>query len=163
MLGEEPLDLPERTLDTTAVVDAAAGDLAEAGLEERDLPGAAHAAEHVDRAAPAVRHLRPLGHRRRVDRAAPGHRAAHRLRLRRAPGRGGFAERGFHAAADWLTATRQAISSCRCDDGCPSCVQSPKCGNGNNPLDKHVAVQLLDVLLAGCPGSGLDAAERGTR
>ena len=63
------------------------------------------------------------------------------------PGGAGFAERGYQAPRDWLAATREAIAACECDDGCPSCVQSPKCGNGNNPLDKDAAVTLIDVLL----------------
>ena len=65
------------------------------------------------------------------------------------PGGAGFAERGFAAAQPWLTATRDAIVACRCEDGCPSCVQSPKCGNANNPLNKWAAVSLLTALLAG--------------
>jgi DEAD/DEAH box helicase domain-containing protein len=75
------------------------------------------------------------------------HRRADRLRLRRAPGGAGFAERAFHAARDWLSATRTAIADCRCDTGCPSCVQSPKCGNGNEPLHKRGAVRTLDSVL----------------
>ena len=67
------------------------------------------------------------------------------------PGGAGFAERGYAAAARWLRATRDAIASCACAEGCPSCVQSPKCGNQNNPLDKAGAVVLLDLLLAGAP------------
>ena len=85
ILGDEPLDLPPRTLRTRAVwwtlPASAVAALAEDGL---DLGGAAHAAEHaVHRPAAAVRHLRPLGHRRRLHRAPRRHRAAHRLRLRR--------------------------------------------------------------------------------
>jgi len=153
VLGEEPLDLPERTLSTKAVWwTLPQATIEAAGLDARDLPGAAHAAEHASIG------LLPLfatcdrwdigGVSTAVhpDTGQPtvfvydGH-----------PGGAGFAERGFHAAAAWLTATREAISSCRCDDGCPSCVQSPKCGNGNHPLDKRAALVLLDVLLSGCP------------
>ena len=64
-----------------------------------------------------------------------------------AAARAGFAERGFHAAGPWLGATRDAILACTCTEGCPSCIQSPKCGNQNNPLDKAGAAALLDVLL----------------
>jgi DEAD/DEAH box helicase domain-containing protein len=69
------------------------------------------------------------------------------------PGGAGFADRGYRAAARWLRTTRDAIAGCPCEDGCPSCVQSPKCGNGNSPLHKAGAVRLLDVLLAGAPAA----------
>ncbi len=62
-------------------------------------------------------------------------------------GGAGFAERGYANAVEWLTATRDAIAACECDHGCPSCIQSPKCGNGNEPLDKQGAIHLLNILL----------------
>lgn len=151
VLGEEPLDLPPRSLRTTgvwwSVPDAA---LEEAGLAAADLPGAAHAAEHCSIG------LLPLF--ATCDRWDIGgvstalHPDTGRLTVfvyDGHPGGAGFAERGFRAARSWLTATRDAIRSCGCDDGCPSCIQSPKCGNGNNPLDKVGAVALLDLLLGG--------------
>ena len=64
------------------------------------------------------------------------------------PGGAGFADRGYAALVPWLAATREAIFSCECSAGCPSCVQSPKCGNGNEPLDKAGAVAVLDAVLA---------------
>ncbi|MGH3470000.1 MAG: Zn-binding domain-containing protein, partial [Thermocrispum sp.] len=72
------------------------------------------------------------------------------------PGGAGFAERGHAALVPWLAATREAIVSCECPAGCPSCVQSPKCGNGNEPLDKAGAVAVLDTVLdaVGRGGSG---------
>jgi DEAD/DEAH box helicase domain-containing protein len=73
------------------------------------------------------------------------------------PGGAGFADRGFAALVPWLAATREAIFSCECSAGCPSCVQSPKCGNGNEPLDKAGAVAVLDVVLAAiAEGDGVD-------
>ncbi len=149
VLGEEPLDLPERVLETTAVWWTLPPDvLEEAGLATADLPGSAHAAEHASIG------LLPLF--ATCDRWDIGgvstalHPDTGTLTVfvyDGHPGGAGFSERGFHAAQEWLTATRDAIASCRCEDGCPSCVQSPKCGNGNNPLDKAGAVALLDVLL----------------
>ena len=68
------------------------------------------------------------------------------------PGGAGFAERGHAVLERWLAATRTAVGDCECRTGCPSCVQSPKCGNGNVPLDKAGAVVLLDVVLRALRG-----------
>jgi DEAD/DEAH box helicase domain-containing protein len=62
-------------------------------------------------------------------------------------GGAGVAELGFEVADRHLAATRDVIASCGCDIGCPSCVQSPKCGNGNEPLDKVGALALLRTIL----------------
>jgi len=149
LLGEIPLDLPPRHLVTRAVwwtlSEEAAGALAGAGV---DLGGAAHAAEHASIG------LLPLF--ATCDRwdiggvSAARHPATGKLTVFVYDGHdggAGFAERGFAAAAEWLRATRQAIAGCDCEAGCPSCVQSPKCGNGNHPLSKRGAVALLDALL----------------
>ncbi len=150
VIGEVPLDLPATSLSTTAVWWTVPADvLAGAGLDPADLPGAAHAAEHC-----AIGLLPLVATCDRWD--IGGVSTAHHPDTGELtvfvhdgqPGGGGFAERGFRAARRWLEATRETIASCACEQGCPSCVQSPKCGNQNNPLDKARAGRLLDVLLA---------------
>jgi DEAD/DEAH box helicase domain-containing protein len=150
-LGEEVLDLPPRALRTRAVWwTISAGqreDLLRRGV---DLAGAAHAAEHT-----AIG-LLPLF--AACDRMDIGGVSADLLAATGLltvfvydgnEGGAGFAERGFAMATAWLTATAEAILSCECQAGCPSCVQSPKCGTGNEPLAKGGALLLLETLLAG--------------
>nr|WP_255622673.1 DEAD/DEAH box helicase [Tessaracoccus sp. OS52] len=62
-------------------------------------------------------------------------------------GGSGFAARGFEVVDGWLAATLERLETCDCDDGCPACVVSPKCGNANQVLDKADARALLRALL----------------
>ena len=64
------------------------------------------------------------------------------------PGGAGVAELGYEAADAHLATTLDVLVACGCDRGCPSCVQSPKCGNWNEPLDKAGAIRLLRAVLA---------------
>jgi DEAD/DEAH box helicase domain-containing protein len=63
------------------------------------------------------------------------------------PGGAGLAERAFAELTELLTRTRELIEACPCETGCPACIQSPRCGNGNKPLDKAAALTVLRVLL----------------
>jgi DEAD/DEAH box helicase domain-containing protein len=150
LIGEEVLDLPSRTLRTRAVwwtiSSGQRAALAGAGV---DLPGAAHAAEH------AAIGLLPLV--AACDRwdvggvSADLHPETGLLTIFVYDGHdggAGFAERGYAAAPQWVRATALAIAGCECSAGCPSCIQSPKCGNGNQPLSKQGSLALLDRLLA---------------
>ncbi len=59
------------------------------------------------------------------------------------PGGAGLTRQAFKKARDLLESTFQAIARCECQNGCPSCVHSPKCGSGNRPIDKDCALFLL--------------------
>ncbi|WAC92039.1 DEAD/DEAH box helicase [Mycobacterium sp. Aquia_213] len=146
------LDMPEHVLETTAVMYTITPEaLAHNGIDATRIPGSLHAAEH------AAIGLLPLV--ASCDRGDIGGMSSALGPLGGPsvfvydgyPGGAGFAERGFRQARTWLSATAAAIEACECPRGCPSCVQSPKCGNGNDPLDKTGAVQVLRLVLAELP------------
>ncbi|HEX3812181.1 MAG TPA: DEAD/DEAH box helicase [Mycobacteriales bacterium] len=151
VLDETPLDLPARQLRTRAVwYTVAEAAIERAGLGQADIPGAAHAAEHA-----AIGMLPLVATCDRWDIGGVSTALHEDTGLATVfvydghPGGAGFADRGYEAVLTWLTATRDAVAACECESGCPSCVQSPKCGNGNEPLDKTGAVRLLNVVLDG--------------
>ncbi len=144
-----PVELPEQTLRTRAVwyvlEDTALG---RTDLPAARVPGALHAAEH---AAIGLLPLFAMCDRWDIGGMStalhPDTGAATVFVHDGQPGGAGFADRGFAALTEWLAATRHLIDECPCRSGCPSCIQSPKCGNGNAPLDKAGAVRVLDVVL----------------
>ncbi|MCO1578933.1 DEAD/DEAH box helicase [Crossiella sp. SN42] len=158
VIDRVPLDLPAQSLSTRAVWYTVSDELLRssapggAGLDPARIPGALHAAEHA-----AIGLLPLFATCDRWD--IGGVSTALHADTGEAtvfvhdghPGGAGFADRGFAAVVPWLIATREAIAACECPAGCPSCVQSPKCGNGNEPLDKAGAVAVLDAVLGVLP------------
>jgi DEAD/DEAH box helicase domain-containing protein len=149
IIDEIPLPLPPQHLETRAVwwtVPPAA--IAGARVSQAELPGAVHAAEHAA--------IGLLGLVATCDRwdvggvSTPMHPDTGATTIfvyDGYPGGAGITERGFRSADRWLRATLEAIRGCPCPHGCPSCVQSPKCGNGNEPLNKRAAAALLATIL----------------
>ena len=149
-LGHEELDLPTQHLSTRAVwytIDPAV--LAAAEVGPAGGPGTLHAVEHC---AIGMLPLFTICDRWDVG----GVSTMHQSDTGRPtiaiydgyPGGAGIADLGYEAADRHLHTTLDALRSCGCPDGCPSCVQSPKCGNFNEPLDKAGAIRLLEVILA---------------
>ena len=143
------LEMPENVLPTTAAMYTITADaLTDKGIELPRIPGSLHAAEH------AAIGLLPLvascdrGDIGGMSTAIGPDGLPSVFVYDGYPGGAGFAERGFRRARTWLGATAAAIEACECPSGCPSCVQSPKCGNGNDPLDKAGAVLVLRLVLA---------------
>ncbi len=151
LIGEEPLDLPPINFPTVAlwfgVPPNAIGAIAEKGL---DFAGGLHAAEH---AAIGILPLFALCDRNDIGGVStavhPDTGQAQIFIYDAYPGGIGIAEKGYEMIEDLWQATRNVIAECPCEDGCPSCVQSPKCGNNNKPLDKAAALMILNELQSG--------------
>lgn len=153
ILDSVELDMPPQTLSTRAVMYTIEPEALEtAGVSAGRFPGALHAAEHA-----AIGLLPLVATCDRWDIGGLSTNLHPDTDLPTVfvydgyPGGAGFADRGHEAFDIWIRATRDAVSGCACESGCPSCVQSPKCGNGNDPLDKDGAVKVLNLILRALP------------
>jgi len=150
VLGEEPLDLPPQIFQTVGLwfdlLETAEQKLVEQNL---DFAGGIHATEH---AAIGLLPLFALCDRNDIGGlSTPLHPDTGRAQIfiyDAHPGGVGIAEKGFDIIGELWQYTKIAVEECPCEDGCPSCIQSPKCGNNNKPLDKKAAVILLEGLLS---------------
>jgi DEAD/DEAH box helicase domain-containing protein len=151
VIGDEPLDLPTIRFNTVAlwfdIPPCAIARIAEKG---RDFAGGLHATEH---AAIGILPLFALCDRNDIGGVStPMHPDTGRAQVfiyDAYPGGIGIAEKGYDMITELWEATLKVITECPCEDGCPSCVQSPKCGNNNKPLDKAAAKVILEELQGG--------------
>lgn len=149
-IGQHSLTMPKFSLETEALWLELPEDLA--GMVEkhgRDFNGGIHAIEH---AIIAMYPLHLLADRNDVGGVSTPEHAD--LENRSGifvydghAGGVGYAEAGYGRIAEMLEVTLKAIESCPCRGGCPSCIQSPKCGNNNSPLDKDAAIMILRKML----------------
>jgi DEAD/DEAH box helicase domain-containing protein len=149
VIGEEPLDLPPQHFPTVALwFDVPPGIAPRLAKDQLDFAGGLHAVEH---AAIAILPLFALCDRNDIGGVStPLHPDTGRPQVfiyDAYPGGIGIAEKGFDLVDELWQTTLRAIKECPCEDGCPSCIQSPKCGNNNKPLDKKAAQILLEGLL----------------
>ncbi len=149
VIGEEPLDLPPQHFPTVALwFDLPSRAVDKLAKAQSDLAGGLHAAEH---AAISILPLFALCDRNDIGGVStPLHPDTGRAQIfiyDAYPGGIGIAEKGFDLVGELWQTTLKAITECPCHDGCPSCIQSPKCGNNNKPLDKKAAQMLLEGLL----------------
>jgi DEAD/DEAH box helicase domain-containing protein len=156
VIGEEPLDLPPITFPTVALwFDIPAGAVSRIAQRNLDFAGGLHAAEH---ASIGILPLFALCDRNDIGGVStPLHADTGRAGIfiyDAYPGGIGIAEKGYEMIKDLWEATLNVIAECPCEDGCPSCVQSPKCGNNNKPLDKAAARVILEELMNCHSGGG---------
>ena len=150
VIGEEALDLPPLSFDTVALwfdlPSDAVAKIEELGL---DFAGGLHAVEH---AAIGILPLFALCDRNDIGGVStPLHPDTGRAQIfiyDACPGGTGIAEKGFDTIRELWQAALRVIAECPCQEGCPSCIQSPKCGNNNKPLDKKAAIIILQGLLS---------------
>ncbi|WP_277542117.1 DEAD/DEAH box helicase [Haloarcula laminariae] len=169
VLGQRPLDLPETSLETKAMYytvpddlqseilagaygeadEAAPGgtDAATDGGAAGDFPGAIHAAEHAMISMFPFEYLCDRGDIGGLSTPEHPHTGEPTIFIYDGyPGGIGLNRAAYRDVAPLMQTTLSMLRSCDCESGCPACVQSPHCGNANDPLDKGGAIHLLDGL-----------------
>jgi DEAD/DEAH box helicase domain-containing protein len=149
VIGEESLDLPPQSFETVAFWFGIPTRIQEMIRRQGlDLAGGLHAAEH---ASIAMLPLFALCDRNDIGGVStplhPDTGNAEIFIYDAHPGGVGIAEKGFELVEQLWRETAKLIGECPCEEGCPSCVQSPKCGNNNQPLDKKAAQVILERLI----------------
>jgi DEAD/DEAH box helicase domain-containing protein len=150
VLARVDLDYPPQSYDTKALWwDIPPELMRRMEREGCDVAGALHAAEH---ACIGILPLFAMCDRWDIGGlSTPLHVDTHKPQIfiyDGFPGGVGISEKGYNIIESLWRATLEAIEACPCEFGCPSCIQSPKCGNNNEPLDKRGAILLLRGLLA---------------
>jgi DEAD/DEAH box helicase domain-containing protein len=165
LIGTEVLDLPRQDLLTRAFWYVIPEDvLRRAAIDPSRVPGTVHAAEHAGIAMLPLFFICDRWDLGGVSIAYHPQTGDATIFIYDAhAGGAGNAELGYGQGSGHMRATLEAITACPCEAGCPSCVQSPKCGNWNDPLDKDGAAAMLRVILAGAgdhdgPGGPAGAA-----
>ena len=149
ILEERALDLPPESYDTQATWLTLAEEARTAGIAPGDVPSGMHALEHT-----MIGLLPAFVLCERADVGGVSYPLHPQLGVPAlfvydgAPGGVGYAAAGAHVMTRWLEAARERLTSSPCRTGCPRCVLSPKCGNGNQYLDKAAAARLATALLA---------------
>jgi DEAD/DEAH box helicase domain-containing protein len=149
LIGEYPLELPSRVFETKGFWFYINDDIKRDVINSSyDFNGSIHALEHLligifpliaicDR-----RDLGGLSHPIHPDTDRPT------IFIYDAYPNGiGFSKKGFDYIEKLLSYGYDVINNCKCEDGCPSCIYSPKCGNKNKPLDKKGAILILERIL----------------
>jgi len=153
LMGVFPLDLPPQTFETIGFwieIEPALKDFVDTkGLH---FMGGIHAIEH---AAIGIFPLFALCDRNDIGGICyPFHPQVGKSAIfiyDAYPGGVGLSQRGFEVVLELLEKTMDHVKSCECEEGCPSCIHSPKCGSGNKPLDKQTALLILEGLLGHTP------------
>ena len=144
-----PLDLPETQFETEAIWFVPEDAMLEGLTDITRLLGSLHAAEH---AMIAILPLWAMCDRWDIGGLSTNlHFQTGRPTIFVYDGHAGgvgINERGFDVFEGWVADTARMLEGCPCDHGCPSCVQSPKCGNLNEPLDKGGSLELLQRMLS---------------
>jgi len=149
LIATTSLDLPEQIIETEGLwLDIPQEIVDSLEYEKYHFMGAIHALEH---AMIALFPLLVLCDRNDIGGiSCPLHNQTEKASIfiyDGYPGGVGLAREAFEKFEDLLLQSRQTIKHCKCDNGCPSCVHSPKCGSGNRPIDKRACLFLLETLL----------------